>query len=441
MVLKNPDNFPKFFLVSIIIGALPKIDGYPVVDEFWVLMLLTGLLMRKISTTNTTTNLEKRMAFSLHDKAFILLTFYLLFQSIRGGLSLEDIRMLRWIMFFIIIGIVFFVFKNLKKNIDPNNLTKFVINLSAIYFLLYFISGYTYELLTSESKFNLQHLYHSGTTVANFITVIFIIALIIFSQRYKSRSTKFIYTNLIIFLSFIIVTFTVVYYDSRSGIFVILGALGLNFLFQLLSKNKSGKFQFFLIVIFIVGYQYWAVNYSESNRRVQDFLPIDSKLNLAVPKSLVTQGKGGGRTRMLAPKAAFDFILEDPFHALFGYGWYTSRYELIEPINEMRKLENIKRLDMTSRRDKSADETYQAASATAIMVDTGFLGIFLYLLNLVLGFSTILKSQDNSKYVVSIVYLSIVLWSFVGTLVALMLFHFWVMPKNPVILMLEQKKD
>ena len=74
------------------------------------------------------------------------------------------------------------------------------------------------------------------------------------------------------------------------------------------------------------------------------------------------------------------------------------------------------------------------------MVDTGFIGIFLYLLNLLLGFSAILKSQNNSKYVVSIVYLSVILWAFVGTITSMLLFYLWVMPNNPVILMLEKKK-
>ena len=49
----------------------------------------------------------------------------------------------------------------------------------SIYFLLYFLSGYIYELLTGNSKLDLQHLYSAGTSVANFVTVIYVIALII----------------------------------------------------------------------------------------------------------------------------------------------------------------------------------------------------------------------------------------------------------------------
>ena len=79
--------------------------------------------------------------------------------------------------------------------------------------------------------------------------------------------------------------------------------------------------------------------------------------------------------------------------------------------------------------------------AIALMVDTGFIGIFLYLLNLLLGFIAILKSQNKNKYVISIVYLSVVLFSFVGTLTSVLLFYFWVMHKNPVILMLEKNEN
>ena len=117
-----------------------------------------------------------------------------------------------------------------------------------------------------------------------------------------------------------------------------------------------------------------------------------------------------------------------------------SRYELIEPIQQMRKQEQLKRLSM-KRLNSAKTEAYQAASVMAVMVDSGFIGIFLYLLNLLLGFSAILKSQNNSKYVVSIVYLIIILWAFVGTITSLLLFYFWVMPKNPILLMLEQKEE
>ena len=132
---------------------------------------------------------------------------------------------------------------------------------------------------------------------------------------------------------------------------------------------------------------------------------------------------------MQIPKVAYDFITEDPFYALFGYGWYMSRYELIETIQQLRKYQKkLSRINLSG--------SYQASGAIALMVDTGFVGIFLYLLNLYLGFLAILKSQNNNKYVISIIYLGIIFWSFVGTLTPLLLVYFWVMPKNPILLML-----
>jgi NADH:ubiquinone oxidoreductase subunit 4 (subunit M) len=106
-----------------------------------------------------------------------------------------------------------------------------------------------------------------------------------------------------------------------------------------------------------------------------------------------------------------------------------SRYELVETIQQLRKYKkNLSGIKLSG--------SYQASGAIALMVDTGFIGIFLYLLNLLLGFLAILKSQNKNKYVISIVYLSVVLFSFVGTLTSVLLFYFWVMPKNPILLML-----
>lgn len=275
-------------------------------------------------------------------------------------------------------------------------------------------------------------LYVSGSSVATFPTVIFLIALIILNERNKIYSENIRNTNLLIAFSFIVVTFTLVYYDSRAGIFTIIGVLLLNLIFQLLKKNKRGKFQFFLVVIFFASYQFWAINYSDSNRQIQNFLPLDKDLNLVVPKNLKRDNKK--EARLLEPKTAFNFITDDPFHTLFGYGWYMSRYELIEPIQQMRRYEQFVRLNL------SKEKPYQASGAVALMVDTGFIGVFLFLLNLILGFIKILKSHSNSKYVVSIVYLSIILWSLVGTITPLLLFYFWVMPNSPILLMLEKKE-
>ena len=60
MVLKNPENFFKIFLVSIIIGSGAKIEGYPVLDEFLVIMLLFGLFLRKFLIKRLNTEKKKR---------------------------------------------------------------------------------------------------------------------------------------------------------------------------------------------------------------------------------------------------------------------------------------------------------------------------------------------------------------------------------------------
>ena len=186
MVLKNPDNFLKLFLISIIIGVGPKISGYPLIDEYWVIMLLFGLLMRKIITPNVLAERIERKSYNFHEIAFIFLTLYFLFQSFRGGLWLNDPRMLRWVIFFMIVGFIFFVFRNYQGPNDSNYVAKTVIYSITIYFLFYFLSGYLYELFTGKDKFGeLQNLYISGSSVATFPTVIYLMALITLNQTNK----------------------------------------------------------------------------------------------------------------------------------------------------------------------------------------------------------------------------------------------------------------
>lgn len=424
--LKNPDNFIRLFLASIIIGPGIKIAGYPLIDEYWVIMLLFGLFMRKIiqpTLVNGTINQKK---FSAHEVAFIFLTLYFLFQSFRGGLWLDDIRMFRWVIFFIIVGISFFVVSNQSNSINPDQVTKFIIYSSTIYFLLYYLSGFVYELITGMSKFDLQDDFVAGSSVATFPVLIYLIALLNFFQRKQYGGISFF-----LILSFIIVSWTVVYYDSRSAIFTILGVLGLNFLIQILNRNKKVMSQIFLVILFFVVFQIWSFNISDSKRSFTAFLPFDEELYITIPKNLNSESD---RSRILAPKTAFTFVTKKISTTFFGYGWYMNRYEMIEPIREMRKNESMLNLDLSKKKP------YQSSAIIALLVDTGFVGVFLFLVNLLYGFFEILKTSNKIKYIIGIAYLSILFWSFVGTITPLLLFYFWVMPNNPIILMLEKKR-
>ena len=89
----------------------------------------------------------------------------------------------------------------------------------------------------------------------------------------------------------------------------------------------------------------------------------------------------------------------------------------------------------------SKKKPYQPSGVVALLVDTGFVGVFLFLINLLYGFFAILKTSNNNKYIIAIAYMTILLWSFVGTITSLLLFYFWVMPNNPILLMLEQKEE
>jgi len=112
-----------------------------------------------------------------------------------------------------------------------------------------------------------------------------------------------------------------------------------------------------------------------------------------------------------------------------------TRYEIIEPIRKMRKEQSMTKLNLSKKKP------YQPSGIVALLVDTGLVGVFLFLINLLYGFFAILKTSSSNKYVISIAYLSVLLWSFVGTITPLLLFYFWVMPNNPILLMLEQKEE
>jgi len=110
IVYRHPDRFMMLFLSAIIVGSGMLVFGYPIVDEFFVLMLLLGVFLRySVSRKISVFKVMSKRKISPHGVTFIALIAYFLFQSIRGGIWLEDIRMVRWVVFFLIIGVSYFL--------------------------------------------------------------------------------------------------------------------------------------------------------------------------------------------------------------------------------------------------------------------------------------------------------------------------------------------
>ena len=112
---------------------------------------------------------------------------------------------------------------------------------------------------------------------------------------------------------------------------------------------------------------------------------------------------------------------------MFGGGWYTARYSMIDAVNELRFKNGL---------DYLRDQIYQPSAYNAILVDTGFIGLALILANLLFSVFAIYKSNTKHRIYISTTLLLIIIFSFIGNFTPLLLSFILIMPNSPILMMI-----
>ncbi len=82
------------------------------------------------------------------------------------------------------------------------------------------------------------------------------------------------------------------------------------------------------------------------------------------------------------------------------------------------------------------DISYQPSAYNAIIVDTGFIGLILFLINLLLSVIAIFKSNSKRKFYLSLILSSIMIMSVIGNFTPLLLSFILIMPNSPIFMMI-----
>lgn len=437
LVMKKPDRFCSFLVATIILSSGFMVYGYPVVDEFLVLMIMFGVfLFWQISSSKNNLLINNSGLPGLHSIAFYALTTYFLFQSIRGLIWLEDIRMVRWIIFFIILGCVSFLLSNYRYIDDRNRILKVIFYSTTTYFFLYLMFGVLFELFTTLSRYDLQGYIWTGTTAAVIPLILYLASLMMYIDTSKSRRVAYFRAA-----SLLMIFLCIFYYDSRASQFVIFGWL-LFYVFINLLNKKNWFLRLILLSGFVIFYQIWSISFTTSSTNISKLIPYNFDTHeISVPSAIHVQVKDEHRNsdydRIVIHLAAYNAIQKDLSTMMFGHGWYMARYEMIDEERELRKERNMSLDNLTGTRVTS----FQPTGIAALLVDTGFFGMFLFLLNFWLVLIAIIRSKENNKYAISIVYLSFIVWFLIGNPTPILLVWLLLMPKNPLLLMLQKNSD
>jgi len=424
-VALKPMLFWTMLILSAILGAGIMVNGYGLIDEYLVGCIIVGfLLVLSVRPVYRKEVSSPKTRFSkIHFEIFFLFMCYLTFQSIRGLIILDDLRMIRFILFFLMLGIISYIlFKGFSTTPSPRQIVNLVLFSSLLYFTLYLVHGIYTELIRGINRFSVQGQEWSGSTVAMF-PLFCIIPAVYFVLKKRSKqflsSEKNYKQHWIAWAAVIVAIATSFYYDSRISWTVITCFLVLSF--RDLGLLKSLKI-FIIFTVFLFTLSLWILPGQNFIEKISAFY-----------KTLFTAGIGLQSSdigRKLEILASFRLIIDDPKTLLFGTGFYTERYTLvpyfIEVLSQYGTTTNITNI-------------IRPATFSSFLVGTGLVGIFfLFLCFYITACEIITYTKGhgiNGRKIVLFSLAAVFLSMFISINLDLVLFYFYIMPSGLLVQM------
>ena len=410
---------PKFFWPLLIIIACSTaglmIKGYCLIDEFLLYCLLFGAFLAISIGAVPSRRTEPSRLDKFHYLFFFLLIAYLIIQSFRGLIIWGDWRIIRWIIFYLSLGLLSFIIS--KKDFPAPNKKQIILLIffsTFFYFISYLAHGLIAEKFRGLSWINLQGVEWSGTAYAVFPMIIAVP-----SALFLIRD-KVVKYKLIGWLVLIILLLTGFYYDSRISFLTILAFLLISPF--ILKIQRSIIFLLCFLLIFSLFLN------SEIGKRV--FRDIGGFYQTMYRSTItVFLGESGQRPSDLDRYTAWQGALmtvNTNWSTLFwGYGIHSSHF-VMQPYLQKLYTEYLPGV--------AASENIRTTGVATILVDLGLIGIFLLIINFIL---TALKIISHIGFEFKITALLILflffLWIFISNIQDIVLFYLLIMPSGLLI--------
>lgn len=406
---------PKLFwplLTIISVGTMGlMIQGHCLIEEYLIGCLVIGAFL-VMSVKNVYCGSKKENIWDhFHKIAFLLLIIYMIVQSVRGLLLWEDLRLIRWIGYYAILGMLALIISKKKfPTPDTKKLSVLIAGSTIIYLGLYLAHGFFSEIVRGISRWDLQGAEWSGSAYAVFPLVIALPAAI-FLIRERSNLLKWV--GLVVIITAVAVA---ICYDSRITLLIIIA-------FFLVALPKIGLRRLFLLLSLSL-ILFSGVFFFGDTAKFTDQIKSHSQALLESACALWAP-RESDLDRFLHFQASFDAIEESETTLLFGYGVHSHRSVLSSYIKDSYR-QNLPKV-------KVGDDI-RTTGFTALLVDTGLIGILLLLANFLCVARKIIIQMNSPGRTILLTSLTMLfLWLFVGNIQDIMLFYLLIMPSGLLI--------
>lgn len=414
IAFKKPDLFwPILIVISVGTTGL-LIKGYCVIDEYFLLCFLLGffasVIFKKICLSRRSYNFLE----VFHIIIFFLFIVYILIQVVRGFWIWDDFKILRWFIYYLMLGVLaLFIILKEPSTVFNSRKASLIISLSAfIYFLSYLLHGLFSEIIRGISWFDLQGVEWSGTAYAMFPIIIAVPAgiFLLRDRVWFYRLLGEVLLGLIVVISF--------YYSSRVSLLTIF--VFFLFMFASFIVKKPKKIMIFtilivltliILVLFVIG-----------SKNVINYQKI-----LFGNRYEAWRQAGGDLDRYIHFRASFDAVDDNWSTLLFGYGIYSHRYVLAP---YLQKLVNHYLPGVV------VEGITRTEGFTALLVDTGWIGMLLFALNFLLVILKILSAHKLPSLDKIFLLLAVVItfcWLLISNIHDMILLYLLVMPSGLIL--------
>jgi len=411
---------PKLFwpmLIIVTVGTAGIMVGgqYTFLDEYLTGCILFGSLLAILVGRITLYKTRKGAWDQLHQWIFFLMVIYMIVQAFRGLIVLESLRKIRWVIYYGMLGILSFVIS--QKGFPVPNVRKLSLMISGsglAYLILYLAHGIFTEVVRGISRFDVQPGEWSTSAYALFFLSIGIPSAIFLI---KDRSYRYRRVGWVVLVAATLASF---YYYSRVSLLVVLA-----FSFVLLFKLGIRKVIFIIFSVLVIFSLYSVIGnvtrrpmtrandvFRETLRSTQSIRFWDDSSKTDVD-------------RKVHVLAGFSAVTENWRSFLFGYGFRTHGV-MISP--HLKRLYKAKRLPHLARRVRDDEST---EGFTALLVDTGLIGMLLLGMNfLFVAHKIFVQKRNPHRTILLLSLLFTFLWLPVINMIDIMLFYLTIMPNG-----------
>jgi hypothetical protein len=413
-VAGRPAWFWPIVIFANMVGNGPRINTYLLLDEIVTAGAVVGALFH-IAASGAGAEGAPR---TWHTTAFAIWIGYMVMQSIVGIAVTGDARIVRWVVFYALLGALAVVGGWRRAFPFPAPRRAWQIIVAGIFvasagFLaqgLYF--EHTLDLRT-WGRFDSQDYFWSGGAYAAFPLVIGVPATLIL-LRDRSRGVRwFCWATLLLLMA------TGLYFLSRITWMVLLGFLAFNLRRMGLRRAAFGAAAFLALFVAL-------------GSGVEDIGPFFAEL-LETTQALSTPGESDV-TRNLQVRGALETVGEDWVTGVTGSGIYTHRLRIAP---HMRRLHDqyVSEAWVGSLLGQGAtpievtiETVYRTTGFGALLIDSGVIGMALFALNIGFAGIQLVRGRSPHRGLLILSLPMVVLWLFVANTTDIVLQYLMLMP-------------